>query len=157
MTPSTLEINFVLITSALLVAVIWHIYKQQKAFYSHLTNLYKMNESLTERASAVSSQVKRIDGQLRQVQVGAKIAEKFAERANTLASSSTIGIAILQRALQVRKIPKTSEQDLKNKHVLSALVKNAPELDDWLEPVMTTEEREIAEFARKLAEKESES
>ena len=155
MTPSTLEINFVLITSALLVAVIWHIYKQQKAFYSHIQDLYKiatlashMDESLLDAQKELTQAIDSLRGEAAKVSIKASIAEKYADRANTLASSANIGVAILQRGFQVKKIPNTPAQDLKNKHVLSELIKKDADMFEWLGPVLTEEERKIAEFAQ---------
>jgi len=91
---------------------------------------------------------KRLDGRLTQVQVKTKMAEKVADRANTLASSANIGVAILQRGFQIKKLPNTPLQDEKNRRVLSQLTKDNADIVDWLEPSLTEEERKIVEFAR---------
>lgn len=155
MTLSTLETNLILFSMLLSFTCLVAIHLQQKAFYSHIQDLYKiatlashMDESLLDAQKELTQAIDSLRGEAAKVSIKASIAEKYADRANTLASSANIGVAILQRGFQVKKIPNTPAQDLKNKHVLSELIKKDADMFEWLGPVLTEEERKIAEFAQ---------
>lgn len=126
----------------------------QKALYSEFKDfvkILKLNEEalymLLQSQKDLNGVVTSFSGQVKKTHMECRIATKFAERANSLASSANIGVAILQRSLSVKK-PNTAEQASKNRFVLSELAKKNDEAVDWLEPVLSEEEREIVEFAR---------
>lgn len=126
----------------------------QKALYSEFKDfvkILKLNEEalymLLQAQKDLNDVVTSFSGQVRKTHTEARIATKFAERANSLASSANIGVAILQRSLSVKR-PQTAEQAAKNRFVLSELAKKNDEAVDWLEPLLNDEEREIVDFAR---------
>lgn len=160
MTHLMIEQNLVLIALSALCLALWQVVKEQKAFYSHLIDLYKIAREqgvstgeLLVGQHKLSKMLDCVEGQLKKAQIDSRIATKFAERANTLASSANIGVAILQRGMAPRRSVVSQEQDLKNKVVLSRLAKENEDIADYFEPILSDEEREILEFARKSAGK----
>lgn len=155
MIPAITDSNFVLAVLFTYCLILLKIEGQQKAFYSHVKDLYKIikiNEEVVSLLLEGQKELKRsievLTGISQKTQVDARVATKFSERANSLASSANIGVAILQRGLTVKKPTQTAEQNLKNRHILTELAKKDDETVDWMEPILSEEEREIVNFAR---------
>ncbi len=84
----------------------------------------------------------------------ARISEKLAERAFTLASSANVGVSIVSSALGTRPKPLTKEQLLQNE-VATEKLKDLFGQDEaeYLKPLLDDEEVELLESAQKQYEK----
>lgn len=85
----------------------------------------------------------------------AKLAEKFAERAFSLASTANLGVVALQKSLQV---PRIMNKNQANRNQLAK--KQVDELFEsgggfeWLRPVLSDEENELIDQAIEYSEKQ---
>lgn len=86
----------------------------------------------------------KIKGELRQAQIRAAIAEKFAERAFNLASSANLGVIALQKSLATPKLM-TAQQSIKNQ-LAKKQIDNIFETSsgfDYLRPLLSDEDNDI--------------
>jgi hypothetical protein len=136
--------EFLLVICAILICTVWYLVKLvqelERISLARPTKLdllvYKdLISRLWDRSNSIS-------GKTEQAIIKAKIAEKLAERAFTVASSNTMGIGILQRTFAHRPIHSKSVNNFINAAQLKAFKKEDPELSDMLASVMSPEERD---------------
>lgn len=91
----------------------------------------------------LSKDYDKLEGELNQRTIQAKVSEKTAERAFNLASASNLGVLALQKSLQIPR-PMTKQQGTRNllaKKEVDALFSNEG-IYDYLRPTLDPEENE---------------
>ncbi len=110
--------------------------------------------SLQREVVILRRALKELNGKMDKVMLSAKLADKMAERAFTLASSANVASAILQRNLSGRSRIISSQQgtkdELAKKQLRELFGKDEME---FLKPILTDEEIELYEEAKRQTEK----
>ena len=126
-------------------------------------SLSKRKRVWTQRFTRTFDCSREVRGKLDKALVQVKMAERFSERAFSLASSANLACMALQRTLQVR--PYASKQQRLANEIAQKEVKEAiggpqsgdslPDYSgfDWLYPVLSDEERDIVDKAIELSAK----
>lgn len=109
----------------------------------------EIEEELERNVKALSRSVYSLSGKVDSLIIAAKVSEKTADRAFTMASSANVASGILQRALSQRPYPLSKEQQAKDqvaRKKLEDLFGN--DEIEFLKPLLSDDELELLEEAR---------
>lgn len=116
-------------------------------------------DDLYDKYEGLQRRIEKTKGQVAKSHISAKIAEKTADRAFTLASSANLGVVALQKTLQTPRLV-NKEQAQRNqlaKNDIDKLFSTENGNLDWLKPILSDEDLEIVEKAEEYARKMKET
>lgn len=119
-----------ILIEVLLIFAIWKVSKRKRTM-----------QQFVMRNVEISKEIK---GYLDKIHINCKIAEKMAERAFNMASSSTLGVVALQKSLQVPKLA-TKQQVQRNQLAKNEIDKLFTTVGtfDYLRPILSDEENDL--------------
>ncbi|TXH42153.1 MAG: hypothetical protein E6Q97_36235 [Desulfurellales bacterium] len=113
-------------------------------------NFNQLLELVEKFRSGIDRDLARVNGLYMRVHIESKIAEKFAERANSVAGATAIGLGMVQKALAQPRIltSETLKKQAMAEHELKKLFGEDP--FDWNleEPELDEEEKDVLQKAR---------
>ena len=111
-------------------------------------------ETLEEQISVLRHSVYSLSGKVDGLIIAAKVAEKTADRAFTMASSANVATGIVQRALSSRGPVLTKTQEFKD-HIARKKLEDLFGKDEmeFLKPLLSEEELELLEEAQEKMRK----
>lgn len=105
-------------------------------------------------AKPTNNELKKAIGHANKAVIAAKIAEKMAERAFSLASSANVGVGLLSKSLVTRPKWISKSQAVKDE-VVQKQVENlfGEDTSEWIKPLLDDDELSILEEAKRQTEK----
>lgn len=122
---------------------------------AHSNALNVIFDKIDARANKLAKELDSSVGIAQKIQIDSRVATKMADRAFNMASSATLGVVALQKALAVPRLL-TKQQGQMNqlaKNEIDELFK-VKGAQDWLRPLMSDEELDILDKAEAEAERQ---
>jgi len=121
---------------------------------SHFSLSKRKRIVLEYQAKPNNHELKKSIGQAHKALITAKIAEKTAERAFSLASSANVGVGVLSRALATRPKWISRDQTIRDEVAKKQLGELFGEdQSEWIKPLLDDDEIALFDEAKRQAEK----